>query len=126
MNELPKRLALMTGLAVCTCMAGASEVKLDTLMVSGAASPCLAIRVNIIQDNKSLSELNLGPTGTVKVQKGRVVHFEKGKSYLLQATCISGSSYTQSTGLTFTADGRTVIVQFAENGFQIKRGGVAY
>ena len=126
MNELSKRLALLAGLVACTCMAAAGEVKLDTLMVSGAASPCLAIRVNIIQDNKSLSELNLGPTGTMKVQKGSVVHFAKGKTYLLQATCISGSNFTQSTGLTFTADGRTVIVQFADNGFQIKRGGVAY
>ncbi len=104
----------------------ATEVKLDTLLVSGAASPCLAIRVNVIQDGKSLSELNLGPTGTLKVQKGTLVHFAKGQTYLLQATCISGTTFAQHTGLTFLADGRTIIVQFADNGFQIKRGGVAY
>ena len=104
----------------------ATEVKLDTLLVSGAPSPCLAVRVNVIQNGKSLSQLNLGPTGTLKVQRGELVHFAKGRTYLLQATCISGTTFVQNTGLSFMADGRTVIVQFADNGFQIKRGGVAY
>lgn len=131
MREMKKTwkgaLALLTGMAPCL-LSGvqATEVKLDTLLVSGAPSPCLAVRVNILQDGKSLSELNLTPDGALKVQHGALVHFAKGSTYLLQATCISGTSFTQSAGLTFVADGRTIIVQFADNGFQIKRGGVAY
>ena len=115
--------SLASGLASTSL---ATEVKLDTLLVSGAPSPCLAIRVNVLQEGKSLSQLNLGPTGTLKVQKGELVHFVKGQTYLLQASCISGSTFTQNTGLSFLADGRTIIVQFADSGFQIKRGGVAY
>ena len=119
--------ALLVGLFMgLTGSTQASEVKLDTLLVSGAPSPCLAVRVNVLQRGKSLSQLNLGPTGTLKVQRGELVHFAKGQTYLLQATCISGTTFVQNTGLSFLADGRTVIVQFADNGFQIKRGGVAY
>ncbi|MGY2893163.1 hypothetical protein [Deinococcus sp. UYEF24] len=126
-TKLKKGTAFLVGVACCLASSTlASEVKLDTLLVSGAPSPCLAIRVNVIQDGKSLSELNLAPTGTLKVQKGNLVHFVKGQTYLLQASCISGSTFIQNTGLTFLADGRTIIVQFADNGFQIKRGGVAY
>jgi hypothetical protein len=120
---------LTAGLGVLTCLAPsaqATEVKLDTLMVGGAPSPCLAIHANILQGGKSLSQLNLGPTGIIKVQKGETVHFEKGKSYLIQATCISGTTFIQNTGLNFQADGRTIIIQFTDQGFQIKRGGVAY
>ncbi|GGQ94561.1 hypothetical protein GCM10008957_03400 [Deinococcus ruber] len=116
-------------MALCGVIQGAahaSEIVMDTLLVSGGPSPCLAVRVNIIQDGKSLSELNLGPTGTLKVQKGTLVHFKKGQEYLVQASCISGSGFVQQSGLKFVADGRTIIVQFADNGFQIKRGGVAY
>ncbi|WP_425147621.1 hypothetical protein [Deinococcus sp.] len=104
----------------------ASEIVMDTLLVSGGPSPCLAVRVNILQSGRSLSKLNLGPTGTLKVQEGELVHFKKGQEYLLQANCISGSGFVQQTGLTFLADGRTIIVQFADSGFLIKRGGVAY
>ncbi|WP_407570795.1 hypothetical protein [Deinococcus altitudinis] len=126
-TKLNKAAAMLVGVSCCLASSTlASEVKLDTLLVSGAPSPCLAIRVNVMQDGKSLSELNLGPTGTLKVQKGNLVHFVKGQTYLLQASCISGSTFIQNTGLTFLADGRTIIVQFADNGFQIKRGGVAY
>ncbi len=116
-------LALMGGIPTYSL---AGEMKLDTLLVSGGPSPCLAVRVNILQDGKSLSQLNLNPKGTLTVQKGELVHFKKGQSYLLQASCISGGSFTQNTGLTFLANGRTIIVQFAANGFQIKRGGLAY
>lgn len=119
----------VAALGFLTCLitpALGTEVKLDTLLVGGAPSPCLAIHVNILQDGKSLSQLNLGPTGVMKVQKGETVHFQKGETYLIQATCISGSTFTQATGLNFTADGRTIIIQFADTGFQIKRGGVAY
>ena len=125
--KLKRGTALLVGLV--SALFGtvhATEIKLDTLLVSGGPSPCLAVRVNILQNGKSLSELNLGPTGTLKVQKGALVHFAKGQTYLLQASCISGSTFVQNTGLTFQADGRTIIVQFADNGFQIKRGGVAY
>ena len=125
--KLNKSVAMMAAVA-CVLASGAlaSEVKLDTLLVSGAPSPCMAVRVNVIQDGRSLSELNLGPKGTLKVQRGTLVHFVKGQTYLLQASCISGTTFVQNTGLSFLADGRTIIVQFADNGFQIKRGGVAY
>ena len=128
MKETMKKALLGFGLSAISLGSGAhaSEIKLDTLMVSGAPSPCLAVRVNVIQGGKSLSQLNLGPTGTLKVQKGELVHFVKGQTYLIQATCISGTTFVQNTGLSFLADGRTVIVQFADTGFQIKRGGVAY
>lgn len=116
-------LALMSGLSTHNL---ASEMKLDTLLVSGGTSPCLAVRVNILQNGTSLSELNLNPKGTLTLQKGELVHFKKGQTYLLQASCISGGAFTQNTGLTFLANGRTIIVQFAANGYQIKRGGLAY
>jgi hypothetical protein len=129
--QMKKKLTnmLASGLGVLACSVApalASEVRLDTLMVGGATSPCLAIHVNILQAGKSLSQLNLGPTGIIKVQKGETVHFEKGKKNLIQANCISGSTFSQNTGLNFQADGRTIIVQFSDQGFQIRRGGVAY
>jgi hypothetical protein len=127
MNNSNLRLAVLVAACITAAPTGlAGEIKLDTLMVSGAPSPCLAVRVNILQAGKSLSQLNLGPTGTSKVQAGTVVHFQKGQTYLLQATCISSSGAHQNSGLSFLADGRTVIVQFVDTGFQIKRGGVAY
>jgi len=127
MNKSLLKLAVMIGICIGGVPAGlAGEIKLDTLLVSGAPSPCLAVRVNILQAGKSLSQLNLGPTGTMKVQAGQLVHFRKGQNYLLQATCISSSGTHQNAGLTFLADGRTIIVQFSDTGFQIKRGGVAY
>lgn len=128
MNTLLMKV-LVRVLAVVACTAAvalAGNSTHDTLLVAGGPSPCLAVRVNVIYDSKRLAELNLGAAGTLKVQKGAPVHFEKGKNYLLQATCISTSAFTQSTGLTFVADGRTVTVQFAENGFQFRRGSVAY
>jgi len=123
-----QRWALALGAAVLawTGSTQATEIKLDTLMVSGAPSPCLAVRVNVMKEGRSLSELNLTPDGGLKVQKGENVHFAKGETYMLQASCISGSTFSQQSGLKFTADGRTIIVQFADTGFQIKRGGVAY
>jgi hypothetical protein len=127
MNNPSLRRAVLVAAYITAVPAGlAGEIKLDTLIVSGAPSPCLAVRVNILQGGKSLSQLNLGPTGTLKVQAGTVVHFQKEQTYLLQASCISSSGGHQNAGLSFLADGRTVIVQFVDTGFQIKRGGVAY
>lgn len=127
MNNSRLGLAVLLSACIGAATTGlAGEVKLDTLMVSGAPSPCLAVRINILQAGKSLSQLNLGPTGTSKLQAGKIVHFQKGQTYLLQATCISSSGTHQNAGLSFLADGRTVIVQFGDTGFQIKRGGVAY
>ncbi|MFC4452811.1 hypothetical protein [Deinococcus sonorensis] len=107
-------------------VAQAGSMSMDTLLVSGAPSPCLAVKVMISQGGKSLSELYLTPDGKSKIQKGAEVHFKKGTSYRLQATCVSASTFSQNSGLNFTADGRTIQVQFSDNGFAIKRGGVAY
>ncbi|ULH17036.1 hypothetical protein MF271_17070 (plasmid) [Deinococcus sp. KNUC1210] len=126
MNNSVLRAALAVLPLAFPLQASAGEVKLDTLLVSGGTSPCLAVRVNILQNGVSLSQLNLRPNGTLNVQKGALVHFQKGQTYLLQATCISGGSFTQNSGLTFLANGRTIIVQFTPAGFQVKRGGLAY
>ena len=127
MNPITKgACALLAFYSMTLGTAWASEIVMDTLLVAGGPSPWLAVRVNIIPAGTRLAELNLGPTGTLKVQKGVLVHFKKGQEYLVQASCISGSGFVQQSGLKFTADGRTIIVQFADNGFQIKRGGVAY
>jgi len=121
-----KALVVLASVSAVVFPASAEEQVLDTLIVAGGPSPCLAVRVNILQSGKSLSQLNLRPNGTLSIQKGAAVHFQKGSTYRLQASCISGGSFNLNTGLDFTANGRTVIVQFAQNGFQIKRGGLAY
>lgn len=94
--------------------------------MSGHTSPCLAVRVNILQGSRSLAEVNVLRSGWVKITRGHTVHLQKSQMYQLIGSCISGGGFTLSTGLAFVADGRTVKVEFGESGFQIVRGKKPY
>ena len=106
----------------------AAEVKLDGLLaVIDAPSPCVTVQVQIFESDILKTVVALTPTGQV-TPLGKTTptpRFVKGKTYRLQAACVSTKGIFQNTGLSFKADGRTVMVVFTKAGFVIKRGGLA-
>ncbi|UQN08397.1 hypothetical protein [Deinococcus sp. QL22] len=136
MNTIPvpsARRSFTTGvLAISFLVAGlssAAEVKLDGLLaVIDAPSPCVTVQVQIFESEILKTMVALTPTGEVKPlgKTTPIPRFVKGMNYRLQAVCVSTKGIFQNTGLSFKADGRTVMVVFTKAGFVIKRGGLAY
>ncbi|WP_235183254.1 hypothetical protein [Deinococcus phoenicis] len=98
------------------------------LAVNEGASPCLAIRVSVLENGKKLQDVSVHPDGRVRpLGPGQPpLHFQKGKTYTLQASCVSGGDTFQNTQFGFQAEGRTLMVVFTKSGFVFRRGGLAY
>ena len=123
------RLAILLGGGLTVGAAAAATLRLDGLLaVIDAPSPCLSVRVKVFENTRSRGEVAVFPDGKVTPigGKGAAPSFQKGRSYNLQATCVSTSGVFQNSELNFRAEGRTVMVVFTRNGFQFKRGGLAY
>ncbi|WP_231557324.1 hypothetical protein [Deinococcus sp. YIM 77859] len=122
------------GLAVLlsgAALSGAASLQLDGLLaVYDSSSPCLSVAVKVYEGGKLTAQVAVLPDGQVKPLGGKdasLPRFQKGRTYNLQATCLSKDSATfQNSELTFQADGRTVMVAFTKTGFQLRRGGLAY
>lgn len=128
MKTIPAVGALALSLLV-SGFSDASEVKLDGLLaVIDAPSPCITVQVQVFESDVLKTMVALTPTGQVKPlgKATPIPRFIKGKTYRLQAACVSTKGVFQNTGLNFKADGRTVMVVFTKTGFLVKRGGLAY
>lgn len=124
------RTALLIAFGALGAAGGASSFALDGLLaVNDAPSPCRGVRVKVFEGGRLRAEATVLPSGQVNpLGAGAKVapRFQKGRSYNLQATCISDSGTFQNSELTFQAEGRTVMVVFTKTGFQFRRGGLAY
>lgn len=99
------------------------------MAVLDVPSPCVSVRVKIMEEGQPRAEVAVMPSGKINLMNGSsasLPSFVKGKTYKLQATCISTARVFQNTELNFKADGRTVMVVFTKSGFQFRRGSVAY
>lgn len=130
---LPQRAATFCTALVLSALsgvAGAEVPRMDGLLaINDAASPCISVRVQVFEEGQPFAEVAVMPDGKVNPvgQKGiPTPRFAKGKSYKLQATCVSTANVYQNSELSFKAEGRTVMVVFTKSGFQFKRGGLAY
>ena len=106
-----------------------APVQLNQLMIMmDEPTPCQGVAVRFVEGIKPIGEFTVLTNGVIK-PRGKVrtfPAFEKGKTYQVDASCISTKSGPLNSSITFKADGRTVILVFKKMGFMFKRGGLAY
>ncbi|MFC4639940.1 hypothetical protein [Deinococcus hohokamensis] len=109
--------------------AQAASIQLDQLMIMmDEETPCQGVAVRFAEGQRSLGDFTVLTGGLIKPRGSAKTfpRFEKGKTYRVEASCITTKSVPLNSSITFKADGRTVMLVFKKMGFMFKRGGLAY
>ena len=107
-------------------ISSAAPVEPD-LLISPGSSPCDRIHLKLWQKDKLTLDVYLSPDNKHKFVLGKALpRLVKGQTYRAVTDCLNLKSggFSNSGGLTFVYDGRTLIFEFNENGYNIRRGGV--
>lgn len=109
--------------------AQAASVQLDQLMIMiDEETPCQGVAVRFTEGNRGLGDFTVLTGGLIKPRGSATTFpaFAKGKTYRVEASCITTKAVRLNSSITFKADGRTVMLVFKKMGFMFKRGGLAY
>ena len=116
---------LLMGLSCAA--AGASATTDPDILVNPAASPCSKIRLRLWEKEKWILDVYLSPDGKHKFMLGKTFpKLSKGDDYRAVSECLDlkKGGFSNSGGLNFVYDGRTLIFNFNSSGYAISRGGV--
>ena len=119
-----KRLAHLV--LLLASVGSAASVEPD-ILVSPGSSPCDRVHFKLWQKDKLTLDVYLAPDNKHKFVMGKALpQLVKGQTYRVVTDCVNLKSggFSNSGGLTFAYDGRTLIVEFNDTGYNIRRGGV--
>ncbi|UWX62819.1 hypothetical protein [Deinococcus rubellus] len=97
------------------------------ILVNPADSPCSKIRLRLWEADKWILDVYLSPDGKHKFMLGKAFpKLIKGDDYRAVSECLDlkKGGFSNSGGLNFVYDGRTLIFNFNSSGYAISRGGV--
>jgi hypothetical protein len=101
-------------------MAQAQTSVVSTFKIVQGQSPCSAVTINILDRTTSISKMILFWSGKTKITEGNLKNFTPGKTYQIQATCVSTRGFTQGANLPYTANGKPIVLTFVDGGFTLR------
>ncbi|WP_293912573.1 hypothetical protein [Deinococcus sp.] len=101
-------------------MSHAEKTVLETFKIVQGQSPCSAVTISVLDKTTSVLKMILFWSGKTKTMEGNLKTFTSGKSYQIQANCVSTRGFTQGANLPYVANGKSIVLTFVDGGFTLR------